>query len=66
MELLPIQYFHIVFTLPAMLLALTRYNRLLIDNLLLRAAAETLHTFAKNRWDGRLGIIMVLHTWGRP
>jgi hypothetical protein len=51
--------------LPEALLALTRYNRGLIYNLLFRIAAETLQTFAKNRWDGRLGIIMVLHTWGQ-
>lgn len=64
-SLLPIQYFHIVFTLPETLLALIRYNRRLIYNLLFRIAAETLQTFAQNRWDGRLGIIMVLHTWGQ-
>jgi len=65
LELLPIQYFHIVFTLPEALLALARYNRLPIYDLLFRLAAETLQTFAQNRWDGRLGIIMVLHTWGQ-
>jgi hypothetical protein len=64
-ELLPIQYFHLVFTLPEALLALTRDNRLLIYNLLFRIAAETLQTFAQHRWGGRLGIIMVLHTWGQ-
>jgi hypothetical protein len=64
-DLLPIQYFHLVFTLPEALLALTRDNRLLIYNLLFRIAAETLQTFAQNRWGGRLGILMVLHTWGQ-
>jgi len=49
-DLLSIQYFHIVFTLPEALLALTRDNRLLIYNLLFRIAAETLQTFAHNRW----------------
>jgi hypothetical protein len=47
------------------LLTLIHYNRMLIYNLLFRIAAQTLQTFAKNRWDGRLGIIMVLHTWGQ-
>lgn len=64
-ELLPIHYFHLVFTLPEALLGLTRDNRLPIYNLLFRVAAETLQTFAQHRWDGRLGIIMVLHTWGQ-
>jgi len=35
----------------------------LIYDLLFKSAAETLQTFARNRWDARLGIIMVLHTW---
>jgi hypothetical protein len=65
LELLPIQYFHIVFTLPDTLHALARYNPEIIHGLLFKAAAETLQTFAKNRWDGKLGIIMVLHTWGQ-
>lgn len=64
-ELLPIQYFHIVFTLPQAILKLSRYNATIIHNLLFRMAAATLQTFAQNRWDGKLGIIMVLHTWGQ-
>jgi hypothetical protein len=65
LELLPIQYFHIVFTLPQALLGLSRYNPELIYGLLFQIAAETLQTFARNRWDAKLGIIMVLHTWGQ-
>jgi len=65
LELLPIQYFHIVFTLPDTLLPLARYNPEAIYGLLFQIAAETLQTFAGNRWDGKLGIIMVLHTWGQ-
>jgi hypothetical protein len=65
LELLPIQYFHIVFTLPDTLLGLARYNPTAIYGLLFQAAAETLQTFAANRWDARLGIVMVLHTWGQ-
>jgi len=65
LELLPIQYFHIVFTLSHALLPLGRYNRQILYDLLFRVAAETLLTFAGNRWDGKLGIIMVLHTWGQ-
>jgi hypothetical protein len=65
LELLPIQYFHIIFTLSHILLPLARYNSEVLYGLLFRVAAETLQTFAQNRWDGKLGIIMVLHTWGQ-
>jgi Putative transposase/Transposase zinc-binding domain len=65
LELLPIQYFHLVFTLPEALLGLARFNPAILYDLLFRIAAETLQTFAHNRWDAKLGIIMVLHTWGQ-
>jgi Putative transposase/Transposase zinc-binding domain len=65
LELLPIQYFHIVFTLSHLLLPLARYNAQVLYDLLFRVAAKTLQTFAGNRWDGKLGIILVLHTWGQ-
>ena len=44
---------------------LARYNPEVVYSLLFKVAAETLQTFAENRWDGRLGIIMALHTWGQ-
>ena len=65
LELLPIQYFHIVFTLPDSLLGLARFNPVTIYDLLFRCAAETLQDFAERRWQAKLGIIMVLHTWGQ-
>jgi Putative transposase/Transposase zinc-binding domain len=65
LELLPIQYFHLVFTLPEALLGLARFNPAILYDLLFRIAAETLQTFAHTRWDAKLGIIMVLHTWGQ-
>lgn len=65
LELLPIQYFHLVFTLPHSLLPLARYNPTVVHDLLFQVAAETLQTFARNRWGGKLGIVMVLHTWGQ-
>jgi len=65
LELLPIQYFHIVFTLPHDLIPLARYNPDRVYGLLFKIAAETLQTFAENRWGGKLGIIAVLHTWGQ-
>jgi hypothetical protein len=64
-ELLPIQYFHLVFTLPDTLIPLSRYNPKEIYGLLFTIAAQTLQTFAGNRWNAKLGIIMVLHTWGQ-
>jgi hypothetical protein len=65
LELLPIQYFHVVFTLPEDLNRLAQYHDAAVYSLLLRAAAETLQTFARKRWDADLGIVAVLHTWGQ-
>lgn len=65
LELLPVQYFHMVFTLPGSLLPLSRGNQELCYDLLFKTAAETLQQFAQERWGGQLGIIMVLHTWGQ-
>jgi hypothetical protein len=65
LELLPIQYFHLVFTLPDAMLPLARFNPEVIDGLLFQIAAATLQTFAERRWEARLGIVMVLHTWGQ-
>jgi hypothetical protein len=64
-ELLPIQYFHVVFTLPHELNLLAQYNPELIYTLLIQAATETLQQFADQRWGGKLGISVVLHTWGQ-
>jgi hypothetical protein len=65
LELLPIQYFHLVFTLPQELLPLIRYNPAKLYDLLFKAAADTLQSFAEKKWDAKLGIIMVRHTWGQ-
>jgi len=64
-ELLPIEYFHVIFTLPHELNLLAQYNPSTVYNLLFKAATETLQSFAKKRWDGTLGITCVLHTWGQ-
>jgi hypothetical protein len=65
--LLPVPYFHVVFTLPHALGALVRVNRRRLCGLLLRTAAATLATFARD--PRHLGadpaITMVLHTWGQ-
>lgn len=64
-SLLPIQYFHFVFTLPQAVLPLLRYNETLMYDALMRVAADTLQTFAQRKWAGKLGITMALHTWGQ-
>jgi hypothetical protein len=62
-ELLPVGYFHVVFTLPHELHPLIRANIRVMLRLLFQAAAMTLLDFARSRWDARLGILAVLHTW---
>ncbi len=65
LEVLPIQYFHLVFTLPQTLITLARNNPEHIYTLLLQSAAQTLQSFANKRWDASLGITLVLHIWGQ-
>jgi hypothetical protein len=64
--LLPVPYFHVVFTLPHALNPLIRVNRRLLCGLLLRLAARTQGTFARapHHLGAELAITMVLHTWG--
>ncbi|MCP4826601.1 MAG: IS91 family transposase [Shimia sp.] len=66
-DLLDIEYWHLVFTLPHDLNPLAQGNPELIYRLLFRAASATLLEFGRNpRWIGaELGITMVLHTWGQ-
>jgi hypothetical protein len=66
-ELLPVPYFHVVFTLPHDLNALAQGNPRVIYRLLFDAAGATLLEFGENpRWlGGRIGVTMVLHTWGQ-
>jgi putative transposase/transposase-like zinc-binding protein len=65
-ELLPVSYFHNVFTLPHQLNALIlchERNQRAILNLLFQATAETLLQFGRNNLGGTLGATLVLHTW---
>jgi len=66
-ELLPIEYFHVVFTLPHALNPLAQRCPRLIYDLLFQCAADTLRTFARDprHLGGELGITAVLHTWGQ-
>jgi hypothetical protein len=65
--LLPVEYFHIVFTLPHALNALVRVNPRRLYALLFRAAATTLQCFARDprHLGAELGVTAVLHTWGQ-
>jgi len=66
-ELLPVKYYHVVFTLPHELNSLVMGHRKLLFKLLFDAAAATLLCFAKDpKYIGAVpGIISVLHTWGQ-
>jgi hypothetical protein len=66
-ELLPVPYFHLVFTLPHELNPLAQGNPKVIYDLLFQAASNTLQTFGRDpKWlGGEIGITMVLHTWGQ-
>lgn len=62
-DLLPVPYFHTVFTLPHALNALVLGNKRLLLGLLFTAASQTLLQFGRHNLGGQLGGIMVLHTW---
>jgi hypothetical protein len=66
-ELLPVPYFHIVFTLPQPIAAIAFQNKRLVYAILFRAAAEAMTTLAANprRLGAGVGGLAVLHTWGQ-
>ncbi len=66
-ELLPVPYFHLVFTLPHELNRLAQHRPRMIYNLLFEAAAKTLQTFGRDpkHLGGEIGITAILHTWGQ-
>jgi len=65
-ELLPVPYFHVVFTLPAAIGDIAYQNKAVIYDLLFRASAETMLTIAADprHLGARIAITAVLHTWG--
>jgi len=65
-ELLPVAYFHVVFTVPAKIGDIAYQNKATVYDLLFKAAAETLLTIGADpkRLGARLGLTAVLHTWG--
>ncbi len=62
-EILPVPYFHVVFTLPHELNLAILNNKKVMLNILFRAASQTLLTFGENTLGGKLGFIATLHTW---
>jgi hypothetical protein len=66
-ELLPVPYYHVVFTLPAQIGAIAYHNKAKVYGLLFTAAAETLITIAADpkHLGARIGLTAVLHTWGQ-
>ncbi|MGI8835115.1 MAG: IS91 family transposase [Pyrinomonadaceae bacterium] len=66
-DLLPVEYFHVVFTLPEQLAAVALQNKRVVYNLLFSAAAETLRTIAADprHLGAEIGFLAVLHTWGQ-
>jgi hypothetical protein len=67
-ELLPVPYFHVVFTLPRPIADIAYQNKAVVYGLLLKTAAETLMTIAADpkHLGARIGLTAVLHTWGSP
>ncbi len=65
-ELLPVEYYHVVFTLPAPVADIAYQNKTEIYGILFKAAAETLTTIAADpkHLGARIGLTAVLHTWG--
>ena len=65
-DLLPVEYYHVVFTLPAPISAIAYHNKAVIYRLLFEIAAETLNTIAADpkHLGVQIGATLVLHTWG--
>lgn len=65
-DLLPVGYFHVVFTLPAEIASIAFQNKAVLYDLLFKAASETMLTIAADpkHLGARIGITAVLHTWG--
>lgn len=66
-ELLPVEYFHVVFTIPEQLARIAYHNRKVVYDILFRATAETLSTIARDpqHLGAEIGFFAILHTWGQ-
>jgi len=67
MELLPVPYFHIVFTVPAPIAAIALQNKAIVYDILFKAAAQTIRDIAADpkHLQAETGMIAILHTWGQ-
>ena len=65
-ELLPVPYYHVVFTLPARIADIAYQNKAVLYDLLFKASSETMLTIAADpkHLGARIGLLSVLHTWG--
>jgi len=65
-DVLPVEYFHVVFTMPAEIARIAYWNQKAVYGLLFRASAETVMTIGADpkRLGAKVGITSVLHTWG--
>ena len=66
-ELLPVEYFHVVFTVPQEVAAITYQNKEVVYNILFQATAQTLRTIGADlkHLGAEIGFIAILHTWGQ-
>src|SRR4051812_35005084 len=66
-ELLPVPYFHLVFTMPAAIAGIALQNKAVVYDILFRAAAKTVQTIAADprHLGAAIGMTAVLHTWGQ-
>src|ERR1700716_2834599 len=66
-ELLPVPYFHVVFTVPAPIAEIAPHNKAVVYGILFPAAAETLRVIAADprHLGAEIGLVAVLHTWGQ-
>jgi hypothetical protein len=66
-ELLPVEYFHVVFTMPQEIAAIAYQNKAVLYDILFHATAETLRTIAADpkHLGAKIGCIAILHTWGQ-
>jgi hypothetical protein len=66
-DLLPVPYFHVVFTVPAPVAAIALQNKAIVYDILFKAAAETIRVIGADprHLGGETGMIAILHTWGQ-
>jgi len=66
-ELLPVEYFHVVFTVPEPIASIAFQNKAVVYDILFRATAQTLLTIARNpkHLEAEIGFFGILHTWGQ-